>query len=226
MPGASKLNIEKVIQSSRPSTNGIQKVLGLPIENSRVGLAGISGSTAPETVAIETNQVAAKWDHGDGTSAIMHWQFPMPADYNPYAVGISPTSGAAVAQNLYLKADLRKIDSADENADLAYTCKIYFRSTGDADLSTNTTVISQTLSGTLAAASTNLDGFATYTWDIGAALRTDSLRIDPGDILRICIAPHETVGTTDMDVEMTDANLYYLATAAGISTYANRSMLS
>ena len=226
MPGASKLTIEKVIQSSRPSNTGIQKVLGLPIENSRVGLAGISGSTAPETVAIETNQVAAKWDHGDGTSAVMHWQFPMPADYNPYAVGVSPTSGAAVAQNLYLKADLRKIDSADENADLAYTCKIYFRSTGDADLSTNTTVITQTLSGTRAAASSNLDGFVTYTWDIGAALRADSLRIDPGDILRICIAPHETVGTTDMDVEMTDATLYYLGTAAGISTYANRSLLS
>ena len=225
MPGASKLNIEKVIQSSRPSTNGIQKVLGLPGAHSRAGPSARSGSTAPGAVAALA-QAATPSSTGDGTSAIMHWQFPMPADFNPYAVGISPTSGAAVAQNLYLKADIRKIDSADENADLAYTCKIYFRSTGDADLSTNTTVISQTLSGTLAAASTNLDGFATYTWDIGAALRADSLRIDPGDIVRICIAPHETVGTTDMDVEMTDATLYYLGTAAGISTYANRSLLS
>ncbi|NBW16279.1 MAG: hypothetical protein EBR82_50695 [Caulobacteraceae bacterium] len=224
MPGASRLTIEKVIQTSVPDNNGIERVLALPIESSRVGLAPISGSTTPETVAIETNQVAAKWDHGDGTSHILSWQFPMPFDYNPYAYGASPTSGSMVQQNLYLKADMRKIDSADENADLAYTCKIYFRSTGDADLSTNTTVISQTLSATLAAASTNLDGFITYTWDIGAALRTDSLRIDPGDILRICIAPHETVGTTDMDVELTDAVLYYRATAAGISTVANRSV--
>jgi len=224
MPGTSRLTLEQTIQSSVPSKNGIERVLGLPIESSRVGLAGISGSTAPETVAIETNQIAAKWDHGDGTSAILHWQFPMPADYNPAAYGVSPTSGSMVQQNLYLKADIRKIDSADENADLAYTCKIYFRTTGDADLSTNTTVISQTLSGTLAAASTNLDGFATYTWDIGAALRADSLQIDPGDIVRICIAPHETVGTTDMDVEMTDARLFYRGTAAGISTVASRSV--
>jgi hypothetical protein len=221
---ASRLTLEKTIQTSVPSNNGIERVLPLPIESARVGLGGITGSTAPETVAIETNQIAAKWDHGDGTSAVLHWQFPMPYDYNPLAYGVSPTSGSMVQQNLYLKADIRKIDSADENADLAYTCKIYFRSTGDADLSTNTTVITQTLSATLAAASTNLDGFITYTWDIGAALRTDSLRIDPGDIVRICIAPHETVGTTDMDVEMTDAVLYYRATAAGISTVANRSV--
>jgi hypothetical protein len=221
MPGTSKLNLERTIHESLP-INGFKKGLGLPIENSRVGLSAISGSTAPETVAIETNQVAAKWDHGDGTSAILHWQFPMPLDFNPNAYG-PPVSGSEnVQKNVILKADIRKIDSADENADLAYTCKIYFRSTGDADLSTNTTVISQTLSGTLAAASTNLDGFATYTWDIGAALRTDSLDLQPGDIIRICIAPHETVGTTDMDVEMTDAVLYYYASAAGISTVANR----
>ena len=224
MGGASRLTIEQTIQSSVPSNSGIERVKDLLIESSRVGLAPISTSTTPETIAVATNQYAAKWDHGDGTSHILHWQFPMPADYNPKAYGASPTSGSMVQQNLYLKADMRKIDSADENADLAYTCKIYFRTTGDSALSTNTTVISQTLSATLAAASSNVEGFATYTWDIGAALRTDSLQIDPGDIVRICIAPHETVGTTDMDVELTDARLFYRSTAAGISTVSSRSV--
>lgn len=184
----------------------------IPLGFFDASLAPLSTSTAPEILAHQTNNIVLKYDHGDGSSNYIQVPFTMPDTY------------AEEQDELIVIVPARKVDSGgDENADLALQAQIYWQKPGQVNTpnqqdATATAPTQTTAPGTqgslstpakalLAAANTsaatsNGTGWHEYVINIGRRLRIENLTIPRGAICNLRIGPNETVGSSDMDVEI------------------------
>ncbi len=176
-------------------------------------LAPLSTSTAPEILAHNTNNIVLKWDHGDTAANYIQVPFSMPDNF------------AAEQDELIVIVAARKVDSGgDENADLALQAQIYAQKPGQLDnpdeqditatVPTQTTapassVVSLTTPAKAllaacdtSAATSNGTGWHEYEINIGRRLRDEGLEIPRGAICNLRIGPDDTVGSSNMDVEI------------------------
>lgn len=215
MGGASQLNIERVLDESIKG-NGLRGDIPLLNGAARTGILNLTGATTPAVVAIDTTDDVIRWLFGDTAATVAAWSFWMPDDYARAA-----KSRQGVTDDIVVKAVARKVDSStDENADLALQCQVSWYTPG-----TDTTVKTLTTpaKATLAASTTGsgVTGFAKYTLDIGERLRAESKTILPGDKVRLILGPDDTVGTTNMTMDVSAVKVTYRKHAA-LATVADR----
>jgi hypothetical protein len=207
--GAWKKTIESVIEDSDVNL-GYRADMPIPLA-ALMNASGepLSASTSPEIEAIATSMYGIKWDHGDTAATTMEFTITVPGEW------------AQDEDDLIIVLPIRKVDSADENADLCFQAQIFaFKAgllsdpsvasggtpptltAGESSLVTLTTPAKSLLHGVNASsANSNLLGFGLLELDIGARLAAEGKTIKAGATLRIVIGPDDTVGATDMDVE-------------------------
>mgnify|MGYP000258103911 CR=1 FL=1 len=176
-------------------------------------LAALSTSTAPEILATVTNGIVLKWDHGDTASSYIQIPFTIPDWYvqeSDYIVLIVPA---------------RKVDSGgDENTDLCLQAQLYWqkpgqlntpdqqsatatapvaKTTGDTSQKSLTTPAKALMAGAnTSAATSNTTGWFEYEINLGVRLHAEGKEISRGSLCNLRLGPNETVGSSDMDVEI------------------------
>jgi len=178
----------------------------------------LTATTDPDLVVMAGGVFGIKWDHGGAAADFCSIAFQMPHQW------------AKNQRFLKLVLPARKLDAAaDENADLMLQAQIrWFRpgrlsnpsqtsATGtvptaktspvlhliDSALQSLTTPAKAMMAAaTIAAANTAPAGFFEYELDIGARLIAEGKFIKPGSWCTIEFGPNETVGATDMDLEV------------------------
>jgi len=185
------------------------------------GLTG-TASTEPDIVSM-AGVYGMKWDNGGTTTDHATATFTMPFEFSPQAVP---------QQDIKLSVVARKLDAAsDENANLALQASLSWFTPGEVDNprqndTTATAPVEVTAAGTatslttpaavllaaatVASVNTAAGGFHRYELDLGARLRAEGKAIKAGDIVHITLAPNETVGSSDMDLEIAGAPLLIL----------------
>lgn len=178
----------------------------------------LTATTEPDLIAMATSSEGMKWDHGGAATDYAACTFTMPFEFEPAAVPNYDMKLVVVA---------RKLDAAaDENADLALQATLGWFTPGVVSNPRQTSVTAtaptlttaagsiQTLTtpakalmatAVIAAANTAATGFARYELDLGARLRAESKALLAGDIVTIKLGPDDTVGATDMDLEIIGA---------------------
>lgn len=177
-----------------------------------------TATTEPDFVSMGGGVFGMKWDHGGTTTDHATVTIRMPFEFAP---------NAPLKSDIRLIVCARKLDAAaDENADLGLQASMSWftpgvvsnprqddvtataptLATAAGDIKTLTTPAKVLLAAaTIQAANTNPVGFADYEIDLGARLRAEGKTIKAGDIVHITLAPTETVGSADMDLEIAGA---------------------
>lgn len=188
------------------------RAIPLSVLRDATGYTALSNATTPEIAAMNTNFEVVKWDHGDTAANTVEFEFQMGREF------------AELQDHIQIRVPVRKVDSGgDENADLCLQAQIFAFEPGSlsdpaVQLSTGTVpgvVAGETTAITLttvakcllpacntSAANSNLTGWVTGILDIGERLRAEGKRIKAGAVVKIVIGPDDTVGSSDMDVEM------------------------
>lgn len=150
----------------------------------------LTSATTPDVLLVSSAHVAAKWDHGDLVTDVALLAFVMPQHY------------AEDRKGLQIIVRARKVDADDvENPDLKLMAQVRWTNPGAAEVVQSLTTAATALMSAAVAGVTTA-GFADYTLDIGARLRAESKTIKAGASVTIEIGPHETVGTTDIDLQV------------------------
>lgn len=212
------LNLEDLIHTSIPGLGYREDFNpGLGGWRDKSGLT-LTATSEPDIITIGTVtgglMFGLKWDHTGTTTDFLSFAFTMPRQW------------AESLDDLQVAVNARKVDAtADENTDLCLAANIFWikpdrlsnpsvavggtaptvAAAGDSGTSINS--LSTAATAVLAAcdiAATNntMTGFGAYALDIGQRLRTEIKRIPTGSACSIVVYPHETVGTTDMDLEI------------------------
>lgn len=178
----------------------------------------LTATTEPDLIVMATSVYGLKWDHAGTTTDHATLSFRMSFEFSP---------NAPLKTDIRLIVCARKLDAAaDENANLALQASMGWFTPGIVsnprqDDATATAPTLDTAAGSMntlttpakvllaaavvAADNTGTTGFADYELDLGARLRAEAKTIKAGDIVHITLAPNETVGSADMDLEIAGA---------------------
>lgn len=202
MSGASPLTIEAVTNDFEPG-DGFRQDFPIPLSDWKLGNGTVlTTGTTPRLAAFLTNVNVINWAFGSAATDVIQYAFTVPRQW------------AVDKNDLVLRVWARKKDAAsDENADLKIQCQMYWHSLQQTSGGTATAAALSSLttpvSATLAASSTGADAssFALYELDLGAQLTAESKALSVGSNVRLVFGPNETVGTTDMALELIAAQL-------------------
>ncbi len=220
MGGASELTIERVIHQSVEDIGfRIEKDLPLHMWKEASGL-NLTAATTPGLQTLLTNDVSVDWAAASATSVKATTRFRMPKVF-------ARRSTSPVATDRYdfqLKVVARKKEATDVagsgGATLGMTAQIYWWTPGtDTALNSLTTPVTVTFPDFVSDNTANLQGFSELSFDLGAELRAESKTINPGDIVRVVLAPTATTGT-GVTMQMTGASLVLRSHAAFTDTTA------
>lgn len=194
-PGPNALHIENSIASAELQ-GGFKSDCLLPITISNaVDKNGdyLLASTAPGTHAVNGIPVI-QWATSATAAEFARWPFAMPGEWAETLFGFD------------VFVLVRKVDATDENANLAMIADLsWFEgnpqgTASEATLTTLTAVQSEALS--TSAAASDLSGFEWHHLDLGAAMLAQAKEPSGLDACYLDIAPHETVGSSDMVLQM------------------------
>lgn len=203
--GPNALVIEGSLANAEASAGYWDEII-VPLLTMRdAGGLPMSNATRPEVAEPSglTGWSGLKYDHDDDNTHTAAFCFMM------------PTTFAELEDQFIVEIIARKVDATDENADLSLAANVEwftpgvasndpdgtFNSASAGDTST-TTLATAALAVMDASAAAALSEFARYTLDIGYRLRAESARINQGDMVKLTVYPHETVGSADMDLEI------------------------
>lgn len=212
MFGPNALNIIKSLRYARlPNPKiGVREDFDIPLGAWRLGtLATITTATEPLYAATLTSYRVISYTAAGAAANNIAYSGTVPRDFVSTAT-----------KYLKLRIAARKVDSgADENPDLGLTCNLIWMTPTSTSLLSLTTPAS---SGVLAAATDGTTAnFAWYTFDLGARLAAESKTLSPGDLFRLSVAPDDTVGTTDMTLQIAGTHLVWERHA----TYIDRTLI-
>jgi len=199
--GDNALTHEATVENSEPD-RGYREDLIIPLPSGWTTAAGgqIVSGTTPGIVTADTHYTAISWDAGEGAAAHVERQFLMPRQW------------AEDQDDLVLLAWAKKIDAAaDENPDLALQAQIRWIGPNDDEEQILTTPALATLAA--ASASGAVKDYDRYTLDLGARLKAENKQIEAGSLCLLMLGPDDTVGSTDMTLNL-------LATLLGIRRHA------
>lgn len=149
----------------------------------------IASGTTPDLATVDTDIFAIKWDHGDTATNVIRAQCMMPGRY------------AEQIRDLKVICRVRKKDSgSDENSDLGMKGTISYINPGGTARVTLTTAASTVIPST--ANGTAISNFVDVTVDIGARLRAEGKTMNGGAVVVFLLGPDDTVGATDLDLEL------------------------
>ncbi len=150
----------------------------------------ITGSTTPERITLDTDLFAIKWDHGDTATNTIRRQGRVPGRYGQQV------------RDLKVICTVRKKDSADENTDLKMQATLSYTDATTGERVTLTTAATTTIPST--AVGTAMSNFIDVEIDLGARLRAEGKTMKCGQAFVVIVGPNETVGSSDMDLELRD----------------------
>jgi len=133
-----------------------------------------------------------KWDHDEGgTNHPIQTSFLLDEHF------------AAEQFDMLCHIWARKVDTADENPDLALVLFMqWVDNDGNAGSLSDLGVAALQTPAVSSVGATGSAPFERLEIDIGAALRDANAILPRGVMMEVLIYPHETVGTTDMDLEV------------------------
>lgn len=212
--GPNAMNIEPSLRYGQKSV-GFYEEVAIPLLSMRTA-AGLTltASTDPSIEAVGTNGLAIMWAFDDDAADLAIFETTLPRNFRSI---VDPGNGKR--GSLKLRVLARKVDATDENTDLDLRVQLFAFSQSDTAYTTLTTPVDKLLATSTAAA--DLSSFAWYEFDLGAALRAESKRVDGGDFLKLQIGPDDTVGATDMKVQVMSVLLCYERHA----TYPDRTLI-
>lgn len=212
--GPNATNIESSLRYADAGV-GFYAEQAIPLLSMRTA-AGLTltASTDPSIEAVGTNGLSIMWAFDDDAADLAIYETTLPRNFRSI---VDPGDGRR--GSLKLRVLARKVDATDENTDLDLRVQLFAFSQGDTAYTTLTTPVDKLLATSTAAA--DLSSFAWYEFDLAAQLRTESKRVDGGDFLKIQIGPDDTVGATDMKLQVMQVLLCYEVHAS----YPNRTLI-
>lgn len=209
-----KLNLEAAIEQSEPM-DGYRCDLPIPQGAWLNGADDtiLTGITTPAR-ALLTVTVAGtglvQWAANAAATVIAAAQIVMPGEYND----VAKNPGDRLADDLVLRAVMRRQRNAADAA--AWSARLtvrWFRPGTDTSayrtLTTNPTAVVPTISADNTA---SLTGFSTLTFDIGARLRAEGVKILAGDVVRLLLGPDSQ--NANAALQLAGATLRYRRNAA------------
>ncbi len=191
-----RTNIDEFLQSSYPNSGGHAKDLVIPFWEWRnangTDMAAVSiGTVGKATINLgATDLKGIQWSVGATTTDIAYWHGQVPMDYDP------------VEDKLRLVVRVRKTDAIDENANLALVCNAkWFDSASIAGEALAAVLTSDALAASTTG--TDWDDFEEVIFNL------DGHGLKPGAVLELSVYPNETVGSTDMTLDMISARIDY-----------------
>lgn len=202
-------NIEHIIANSSNADSFISDQV-IPLGDWRTTTNAVPTETAAATpfwAAISTKRFL-RWRQDAAAANLLRLVTNVPGEYDPDR------------DMLQVLLSLRKWDSAsaDENTDLQMVVSLIAHQTGEVNpnlaetdvpsaadmIDGGTTLITAGRARTLPAASSAfMFRWFAFNFSLGTTGRvTPAQRLRPGDSIQIIVNPHETVGTTDMTVDM------------------------
>ncbi len=152
-------------------------------------------SADPELVTVSTDFRVVKWDHDATAADFIRHNFVIPRWF-PLLEGSE--------YGIKLIVPARKVDAtADENSDLKLQCGASWIDSDDSSDGVDS-LATAAVSDALPASVTDTDGqnFTNIVIDLGAQLKTESASLLAGRQLALKLGPNETVGSTDMDLQI------------------------
>lgn len=197
-----------------------------------VGLAATAGGT-PYLQFVHTNLPVITWRFDATAANFISASFTVPGQYDP------------LTDQLYFIAALRKSFTTADNATLAMQMQVRQHLPGSASPSIGAAVAPSVALTTLTAGETALTSFtapvkrllpassvaavisdfAYYQFDLGNDKRgtlTDALRLRPLESVALEFGPDNTVGGTDLQVQMAGGGIIRWVRSASLSNYNRR----
>jgi len=198
MSGTAEHNIERVMLRGQQYTGRASKIM-LPVEAWRASnLDLLTSSSTIKTVSIGTLIRVIQIPFNSGAASPIRAQIKVDDRFrDPDQVS---------ERKFTANFQLRKLDAAsDENATLTVAMAVTIWR-ANAKIALTSDMVSAVLAAAKIGDNTTVDGFQTISFDVAAALNSDSgKRIHRGDTVELALYPSANVGTTDMVLQIRDA---------------------
>ena len=188
---ATKANFEYLLNNSEP-LNGYRADLPIPLAAWRNGADGtvLTGASTPAVILVTQTSgkvEVVQWAANAAATVIASASFVMPGEYGKDA----KPDGTRVTDDLVFLATMRRQRNAADAAAWKAQLAVQWWTPGTTltDVKTFTTQPLAAVPANAADNTTNLNDFSQLTFDIGARLRAEGLRINAGDVVRFILGP-------------------------------------